>query len=148
MADFLAIADAIAVRFGTVAPPAGQPAIRMSTARPPNAISVSPFVVVWVDSGSDTWVGGQLIGESDFKVAFHLARHRADVARDIVAIDAWVGALRPALFAQMKLGLAPIVTKALVTTWETASLTYGGEEFDGIVFTVRVWTEETVAATP
>lgn len=148
MADFLAIADAIATRFGAVTPPAGQPAVRQSTARPPNAITVSPFIVVWVSSGSDTWVGGQLIGESEFKVAFHLARHRADVARDIVALDGWVGALRPALFGQMKLGLAPIVTKALVMSWETGNLTYAGEEYDGIVFTVRVWTEETVAALP
>lgn len=151
MADFMAIADAIADRFapGNVTPPVGQANIRLSTARRPNARPASPFVtVVWVSS-SDIWESGRLSGRPvSFQVDFHLAPSRGDVARDDVSITSWAGVLRQQLFGQVKLGLGPLVTKSAVTDISRQTLVYAGDEWNGIRLRVDVWTSEPVVATP
>jgi len=150
MADYLAIGDAVAARFapGVVTPPAGQPNIRLSTARPPNAIPTSPFVVVLILGTEDTWSSGILYGQAQLRVRFHRAKHEADVPREWSALEAWLGVLRGQIFGQWKVGQAPVVSKVLIARWTINLLTYAGIEYDGIEGEGTIWTEEPVAATP
>lgn len=142
MADYLAIGDAIAARFGAVA------GIKLATARPPNALPQTPAAVVWPLSGDATFEAGRLLGQHDYRVAVYLAQASGDVATFSADMANLIGPCLTALAGQAKLGLAPTVTKALVTSWETAVLTYAGIEYVGLQLTVRVWTEEQVALTP
>lgn len=128
----LTIADALATKFptGTLTPPTGYPAVRVSTARLPNALPTSPWVLVRLDKG-DVVLGAQELNHSmEFHVLFHYAKHSGDTARDMTAMLSWIGVLLTACFADMDLGVSGI-RKAYPTTYELAVFTYGGEEFYG-----------------
>lgn len=144
--DMKAIADALAARYapGVVTPPTGLPNIVAATATPPNAIPQSPYVVVWPDTGRFTHPPARRKAEHDFLVHFHYARHEGDIPRESAALLRWLGVLFDQTNGQLQLGLAPIVTQALVQTWDIGSLVYAGVEYDGIVLGVRVWTSDTV----
>lgn len=141
MADYLAIADAIAAAYASVS------GIKLATARPPNTLPTTPAAIVWPVSGTTTFAGGRLTGEHDYRVAVHLAQHSGDVPRYVADAASLIGPCIVALAGQAKLGLS-VVAKALVTGWQLSVLTYGGTEYVGLELTVRVWTEETVALTP
>lgn len=142
MADLLAIADAIAARYAAI------PGIRLATGRPPNAVPVTPAVVVWPMSGDVTFSGGRMLGVHDYRVALYYATATGDMPRYLAGLSELLGPCLTALAGQAKLGLAPTVTKALVTDWEAAVLTYAGAEYAGAQLTARVWTEEQVELTP
>jgi len=148
MADYVAIGDAVAARMGATTPPTGEPAIRLATGRPPNAIPSSPFLISVILGTEDTWTSGWLRGQAELRVRFYRAKHQADVPREWVALEAWLGKLREQILGQWKLGLAPVVAKVLIPTWRIRVLTYAGIEYDGVEGEGTVWTEEPVAATP
>jgi hypothetical protein len=141
MADYQAIADAIAARYATIA------GVQVATASPPNVLPATPAVVVWPIEGSVTFQGGRMLGEHDYRVALYHDRAAGDLATYMPALVGYIAPCLTALTGQAKLGLAE-VAKALVTNWQMATLTYGGVEFVGLQITVRVWTEEQVALTP
>jgi hypothetical protein len=147
--DYLAIADALALRFAStnVTPPSGLKTITTSTARPPNAIPNTPFVIAWPDNGDVTTQPGQRSGEHEFKVSFYYSKSEADIPREYVALLKWLGVLIGQLDGQMKLGIVGVL-KALVMKWEIGVLTYAGNSYEGITFTVHVWTQETVTLVP
>lgn len=145
----LTIADALATKYasGTLTPPTDYPAVRVSTARLPNAIPTSPWVLVTLPSGNLVLGSGELNHALEFHVIFHLAKHTGDVARDTTAMLSWLGVLLAATWGDMDLGVSGI-RKAYPTEYEYVVASYGGDEFYGWDITVVVDFRETVTFTP
>ena len=143
MAGFnaLTIADALAARYasGTLTPPSGYSAVRVSTARLPNAIPLSPWVLVMPPSGEVVISSSQEV-TLDYRVLFHYAKNTGDVARDMVGMLSWLGILLTATFGQTSLGLSATqyVKSALPGAFRFTVETYGGDEYYGWEITVTV----------
>jgi hypothetical protein len=150
--DILVIADALAACYasGTLTPPTGYPAVRRSTARIPNAITMFPFVTVMLPDGT---VGQGTTGvqfEHNFQVRFWYAKHTADQARDMTALLAWLGPLLGATTGtHTELGLNDAGEQNVKSAVNERSYrffvdTYAGSEFYGweldIPVMVRDWT--------
>ena len=148
--NLLTIADALAARFasGVVTPPTGLKNITTATARPPNNIPNTPFVIAWPVRGDITIPPGQRKGEHEFNVIFYYSKAEADIPRQYVALMSWLGVLLAQLDAQMQLGLGTIVMKAEVMSWEIGVHVYAGDTYEGITFTIHVWTSEAVTLVP
>jgi hypothetical protein len=151
--DMLAIADALAARYSAanVTAPTGYDAIRSSTARLPNNVSAFPCVEVYPPGPGEsefTYQGGQRKGEHKFTVRFYYGKASADLARDFAGLYSWFGVLIDQLHGQMKLGLAPAVTKAILFDGGIGTHEYGGVEYAVIELTITVYTEDTVTFTP
>lgn len=148
--DLSTVADALALRYAAsnITPPAGLKTITTSTARPPNAIPNTPFVITWPTEGDVTITPGRMAGEHTFMVTFYYSKAEADIPREYVALEKWLGVLLAATFPQMQLGLAPLVLKAIPLKWEIGSHVYAGITYEGITLTVHVWTSEPVTLVP
>lgn len=150
--DYLALADALAARYApaAVVPPTGYRNIAMSTARPPNAITNSPSVVVWASKGEVVYEPGVRYDRTaDFIVNLYYAQQEGDIPRESAALQAWLGVLLGQLEGQTKLGLGGAgVDKAIAVSWQIGSLTYAGQTWDGITINVSVWTETPVTLVP
>jgi hypothetical protein len=147
--NLLTIADALAARYapGLVTPPTSRKNITAATARPPNNLPNTPFVIAWADNGDVTFLPGQMEGEHEFKVAFYYSKSEADIPREYAALLDWVGVLLARLNGQMQLGIVG-VKKAIPMKWEIGTLVYAGVTYEAITLTVHVWTQETVTLTP
>lgn len=136
MADYNAMAVAIATRLLATTPPSGLTAIRRATSELPADISVEPTVLVFPPEpgGIDLHtMNGLRSGNVTFPVRFYLWRIR-DNARNAVLVNKWLGALIPQLDGQCQLGVSGgYVGYAEMKQAGAARLTYGGAEFDGIV---------------
>lgn len=146
--DMLAVADGLALRYAALTPPTALKAITGSTARPPNNIPNTPFVVAWAQSGDITLTSGNARGEHEFAVVFYYSKAEADVPREYVALLKWLGILLNATYGQLQLGLGASVDKAIPMKWEIGSVLYGGDQYEAITITVHVWTSEAVTLTP
>ena len=148
----LTIADALAGKYtSSLTPPllpsplsGSYPAIRVSTARLPNAVPASPWVLVTLPKGDLVLGSGELNHSLEFHVIFHLAKHTGSVPRDTAAMLSWIGILLNATWSDMDLGVSGI-RKAYPTDYEYVVATYGGEEFYGWDITVIVDFRETQA---
>lgn len=147
--NLLTIADALALRFAAayVTPPSGLKTITTSTARPPNNIPNTPFVIAWPIRGDITIPPGQRKGEHEFHVIFYYSKAEADIPREYVALMSWLGVLLGQLDGQMQLGVAGVL-KAEVMHWEIGIHSYAGVTYEGITLTIHVWTSETVTLVP
>ena len=147
--NLLTIADALAARYapGLVTPPAGRKNITAATARPPNNLPNTPFVIAWATEGEITLQPSRALGEHTFLVTFYYSKSEADIPREYAALLDWVGVLLERLYGAMKLGVTGVM-KALVTRWEIGVAVYGGVQYEAITLTVRVWTEDTVTLVP
>ena len=147
--NLLTIADALAARYapGLVTPPAGRKNITAATARPPNAIPNTPFVVAWADSGEVTFPPGLMLGEHEFKVTFYYSKSEADIPREYASLLDWVGILLAQLAGQTKLGVVG-VKKAIPMHWEIGMARYADIMYEAITITVHVWTEDSVTMVP
>lgn len=139
--DALVIADALATRYlaANLTAPTGYPAMRHSTARLPNAIPTSPWVLVVLPDGEVQIESGSTAA-LNFHVVFHYAKHTGDTARDMTGMMAWIGVLLTATFGQTTLGLSATqhVKSALPGDFRLTVETYGGSEFYGWDITVPV----------
>jgi hypothetical protein len=135
----LTIADALATKYlaANLTAPTGYPAMRNSTARLPNAIPTSPWVLVMLPEGEVVLGAQELNHLMEFHVLFHYAKHTGDTARDMTAMLSWIGVLLTATYADMDLGVTGI-RKAYPTEYKLAVFTYGGDEFYGWDITVIV----------
>ena len=145
----LAVADAVATRFGTVATPTDETvALVGATARTPNNLPGTPFVVVELPEGSEiTVASSRRDAIHDFDVYFLLDRASGDIPRDKVRLLRWLPGLLDATYGAMKLALAT-VKKSYVLEYEYGTYNYGGVEYHSWHLVVRVWTEDTVTLTP
>jgi hypothetical protein len=148
--NLLTIADALAARYapGVVTPPTGLKNITAATARPPNTIPNTPFVIAWANEGDLTYQAGQRNGEHMFPVTFYYSKSEADVPREYVAMLSWVGVLLDRLHGQVQLGLGALVPEAAVQKWEIGTAIYGGTTYEAITLSVRVKTRESVTLVP
>jgi hypothetical protein len=147
--NLLTIADALAARYapGLVTPPAGLKNITASTARPPNNIPNTPFVIVWSQEGDLTYLAGQRDSEITLNVCFYYSKAEGDTPREYVALQSWVGVLLDCTHGQMQLGVTG-VKKAIPLKWEIGTLIYAGVTYEAITIGVRVWTQEAVTLLP
>lgn len=155
--DLLAIADALAARYApaNVTPPTNAatstayPNIRAATARVPNNIPATPYVIVELPSGELTIESRtSRHGEHVFDVWFLYSKATGDLPRDKAAMLAWISVLLDQTYGQHKLGLAPIVDKANVDSYEPDVATYGGDSYHAWHLVVRVWTTDTINLVP
>lgn len=144
----LTIADALATKFlaANLTAPTGYPAMRHSTARLPNAIPTSPWVLVMLPEGEVVLGSQELNHTMEFHVLFHYAKHTGDLARDMAGMLSWIGVLLTATFADMDLGVSGM-RKAYPTTYKLAVFTYGGDEYYGWDITWTADFRETQAMT-
>jgi hypothetical protein len=144
--DFDAVAVALAARYapGVMSPPAGQAALRLSTATMPQQVTVTPVILVFPDSGTFEYGSSTRQGDALFKLQF-LYSMGVDMARDSVALRKWAGVLADQLRGAAQLG--GIVASARVSGWRTVKITYGGDEFNGIELDVAIVTTEAWTAT-
>lgn len=148
--DYHALASGVATRFApaNITPPTGYTDVRGSTAQPPNNIPATPWVNVFPREGEVIYLPGQRKGEHQLTVSFYYDKASGDQARDWTGLEKWLSVLLDQLHSTSKLGLAPVVDKALVESYEFVVLTYGGDEYQGINLNVRVWTTDSVSLTP
>lgn len=150
--DMLAIADAVAARFALITPPTGEPAIVGATARLPNGIPATPYIIVLPPSGemgmSEGFPSARIRDVHNFDVYLLLNKASGDLPTDLERVYKWWFPMRYATYSQLKLGLAPIVMKAAVTgDYEFDSFDYEGQGYHAWRFEVRVWTEDTATVT-
>ena len=148
--DYTQVITALAAKYdpSAITPPPGQPQIRIATALAPNNIPATPFLLVEPDKGTFVNNPGRRMGQHDFFVRLYLSKSVGDQKRELTSIYAWLTVLFDALNTGSKLGLAPLVMKALMTNYLVAVFNYAGDEYDGIELNVSVWTEEAVQITP
>lgn len=146
MADYGAIADAIAARFLGTTPPTGQPAIRMSTADLPNGITATPcFLVFEPDDDWSGQTGGGRKGVLTYKC--RLVLPQSDEPRTQRTAMDWRTALYARLDGTVHLGLGDAgVAQALVTQTATGTLTYAGTDWPSVEVTVVVTVRDTMNA--
>lgn len=149
--ELLSVADALALRYApaVITPPPGLPNIKKSTARPENNAPPDPFVLVFLDDGTLVYAGGgRRAGEHHFLVRFYHSAKAGDTAEAHMVLLSWLGVLLDATHGASKLGLAPLVDKAIPTGYRTAVLTYGGTEYNGLELPVTVWTTDSIDLVP
>lgn len=146
--DIDAIAEALALRYASLTPPTDEPAIRGSTSHPPNALSGTPYVVVWTTGGEVTYGGGgERKGQTEFDVRLYLDIV-GDLPRQMARTQKWIGVLLDATHGATKLTLAPTVDKSIPTSWTVGVFEYADKFYEGISVMVRVWTTDTVTLVP
>lgn len=143
--DSYAIAGAIATRFSAanVSPPSGYEDIKVSTADLPQNISLFPTVLV-MPPGTEAMGYNASRSRSltlNYGVVLFLSRSDGSPRR-AKAVHDWFTALYGQLAGQMMLGLSSYVALAYVSGMVAATVTYGGEDFDGLRFVVTVKVNE------
>lgn len=147
--DIDAMAEALALRYASLTPPTGYPAIVKATSRPDNAAVQTPYLIVWTRTGSVVYAGaGQRKGETDFDVVLYLDRAPHDMVRETERLQKWIGVLLDATHAATKLTLAPTVDKAFPVSWEIDDEQYAVPTYDIIRIRVRCWTTDAVTLVP
>jgi hypothetical protein len=146
--NLLAIADAIATRLGAVTVPIGEPAIVGATARLPNGIPDTPYILVLPPSGElgmpEGFPSSRIRDTHDFEIYLLLNKASGDLPTDLARVYAWWAVIRDALMGQMKLGVSTVMKAAITDDYEFDSFDYEGQGYHAWRFTVRVWTEVTV----
>jgi hypothetical protein len=144
----LAIADAVAARFATVATPSGETiGLVGATARNQNNVPGTPYIVVEMPESDEITVANQRVAVHDFDVYFLLDKASGDIPRDKVRLYRWLPGLLDATYGAMKLGLAT-VRKSYVTEYEYGTYNYGGTEYHSWHLVCRVWTEDAITLVP
>jgi hypothetical protein len=150
MADFNAVANAIATRFSSanVTAPSGETNIRESTAALPDGITKEPVVLVYPPSSVELSYGPSIRKAIvTYPVRFYIYKIR-DGKRNAVLINKWLTSLYDQLTGQVHLGLASYVNHADVVGMAAGQFNYtaNGPEFHGIELTVNVYLGEGLAA--
>ena len=151
MADFNALASAIATRFSAanITPPSGERDIVLSTHQLPPTVAQEPTVLVFPpdpDSVEFTYMGGTRTFAVIFPVRFYLWNLR-DNKRNAELVLKWLGSLYQQLDGEVHLGLSSYVANSEVATIGAGRMTYAGVEYEGIQIDVQVnvWEALTVS---
>lgn len=143
MADYGAIADALAARFLTTTPPTGQPAIRLATSDLPNDVTALPMFLV--NEPDDTWTTGTS-GKRSGTLTYEcdLILPQSDEPRTSRLMANWRTALLPRLDGYWSLGGGLNVWQAVVTKTASGKRTYGSGEYPAVRITVVCSVSEAV----
>lgn len=149
MADFNAIAQAIATRFSStnVTAPSGETNVRVSTSALPSQVIATPTVLVFPPETVPLRSGmGLRHGRVTFPVRFYIARIQSN-DRNSTLLLKWLGSLYAQLDGQAHLGLASYVADTQMDDMRVGRLTYGGEDYEGIEIEVAVVLAEASTST-
>jgi hypothetical protein len=144
--DFRAMAVALAARFAAaqITPPSGYTNVRIATANPPNKLGgVFPQVVVFPEEGTFDYYPSKRDSGHDWTVRFYFSETQ-DIAREMVALESWLGVLADQLRISTQLG--GTVTLAQITSWKIGVLEYAGKSYSGIELGVHIVANEGWAA--
>lgn len=148
--DLLAIADNLATKYAALAAPTGETqGMRGATARPPNAITKTPFVVVTasVDEAATFTYGSQTRGGViPFNADFFLEKS-ADLPRQMVRLERWVPVLLDATLLGTHLGLPLVVAQTWAESFQIGDLVYAGQKWAGVRIVVNVRVSEPISPT-
>lgn len=133
------IAANIATRFSSsvITPPSGLDNVQLSTYKLPNEITSTPTVLVKPPVGAFEYGPGHRGGELLFPVEFYVSK-AGDHPANATKVYAWYGTLLEQLAADYDIGTVSEVVDATIVESRMGTLTYGEQDFIGIVFTVRV----------
>lgn len=151
MADFQAIADALALRYaaGNITPPTGEVNnIRLATADPPQALDVFPAVLVFamVEPAEFTFGANVRKGVVPFTVEFYLGTD-GDLKRQAARLHKWAGVLLDATLVSTHLGLGAVVALTWARRMQIGILDYAGAKIPGISISVVITTSEGISPT-
>jgi hypothetical protein len=136
--DFLAIADALATKFAAIS------GIRGATAEVPDAIAMTPYVVVFPPNGLLTRPLSQDVVETDFPSHLYLARP-ADTGRTLKLVYPYLESVLTAFRTGITLG--GLATETFVESWEIDDMPDYEGRFMGIRFKVKVRSRENISRT-
>jgi len=145
--DAKAIGNAIASRYSSVTPPAGESAIAFATASLPDEITNEPALIVYPPlPGSFSFGPGVRKGVIEFPVRFFLYK-TGNAKRNSDLLLSWASVLYSQVAGQIQLGLSSYVTWAEVNGFPAlGKIKYSDTEFYGVEFVVGVHVWEAVAA--
>lgn len=146
--DLDAIPTAIATLFGSVTPPAGEPAITLSTADLPDDAPNERTVLVLPLLDPD-WGTGPSLRKAVLQYPVHfLLWQTRDKPRSTKLLRRWATAFYSRMDASGHLGLSDYVAWAAITAGPgTGALTYGGTPYFGLRFVVSVSVWEGISVT-
>lgn len=149
--DLEVIADALAARYapGTLTPPAGEPAIRESTADLPDTISKLPIVIVQaaITEPARFSFGSQTrTGVIPFAVDLALDGG-ADLPRQSARCMRWAGVIVEQTVSSVHLGLPAIVAQTWTESFQIGDVLYAGLRYPGVRLIVMVRTTEGISPT-
>lgn len=143
--DFSGDADAIAARFasGTLTPPAGEEAVQVATAEPPNALGDLPAVIVGLSAGELDTGNGSRKGAIEYVARFYLAE-TADLPREGRRLLKWATVLLDALKGSAQLAGRPnvAVVKVAGFTIPPDGMLYAEKRHAGIEIRIHAVTSE------
>lgn len=141
MPDFNAIAEAVAARYapGQVTPPAGLDNVRQATADLPQAITKTPVVLIYPDSGELAPGNGTRLGEHRFLARFYFGLTR-NLERETNACRRWLTVLVDQHGAAAQ--LAGLVAVVRTVDWRIGQMDYAGKTYTGIELGLQVVTSE------
>ena len=139
MADFAAIATAIATKAGGVA------GVRHATHLVPDAVPFTPYVVVLPPNAQSQRPMSQEVIESDFPMHLYLARP-GDTGRTLAQVYPYIASFYTAWRTGITLGTAS-VQESWIVSHELDDMPDYENRYLGIRFVVRVRTRENVSRT-
>ena len=151
MIDLLGIADALAARYAVMQAPDGLSPITLATARLENNLVNFPAVAVWPPDPGEmvmTYQGTRRKSEIPFTARLYLEASSSDLAKVATTLYRWLPVMVDATHAASKLGLGPVVDKALPVNAGLGMLPYAGKQYAGIEVRVIVWATDSVDLVP
>lgn len=148
MADFQAIASAIADRFNAAAitPPSGYNDPGTAVYKLPTAITTTPTAVVFPPEGEFSYAAHKRSGNLLFPVRWYIG-DTSDLPRATDEMYAWAGTLIDQLEGSFDLDLSATVTHAVVQGVTFGKFEYADKEYTGIEVPVLVHLEEAFTPT-
>jgi hypothetical protein len=139
--DSAAIAAAIALRFAAtnVTQPTGAEDVKVSTADLPDALSVFPTVLVMPPTMDNASYNASRSRSYDLTYPTILYLARSDGSpRRAKALHDWATAIYGQLGGQMQLGLSSYVSLCYIVGFTAGTMSFAGDDYDGIRFDVLV----------
>jgi hypothetical protein len=145
------ICDALATcHAGTaIGTPTSATAMRATYGQMPNNVPMTPCVVIMPKTGEAIFGSGTWDTTHQIDALFYHSKRQGDIPRSETERQRWLPLLLSATKSQVALGLSTAgVKSALPTGYEFVTLTYGGDEYDGIVVHYEVIVREPITLTP
>lgn len=134
-----AIASAVAAKYEGLTPPTGLTPIRSSTSDLPDAITVTPCVLVMPADGEFRSGNGGREGHHQWLVRFYLEKS-ANLPRQMNRSRKWLDVLIYVHLTGIQLG--GLVAVCRLDSWSVGDMDYAGQSYAGIELGVSTTTSE------
>lgn len=145
------ICDALAAAYaGTaIGTPTSATAMRATYGQMPNNVPMTPCVVIAPQEGEVVYESSFWSVTHQIDALFYHSKRQGDLPRSESERQRWLPYLLNATNAHLSLQLSAAgVKSAMPTSYEFTTLTYGGDEYDGIVVHLDVIVRETITMAP